>query len=578
MGLLRKAPSAGALVVLLALAAAAPASAAPSPFGHACVPQDGVRFCPTGDLASRVASWDGTPLDVDVTLPAEGEGPFPTVVLHHGLGQTKTAFQPSSGGDPLYTNVELARRGFAVMQPTARGFGGSCGTPESRTAGCEGGFTRLMDVRYEVRDVQHLLGLLVDQGVTRPDAIGSTGVSYGGGMTTMLAYLRDRVRLPDGGFAPWTSPNGTPLSLAAAWPRWGWTNGAAIFTRNGRDPWSQRPVGAATKAYGDAIFGVTGIAFTAPTGGELSSDVTLWKRVLDTGRDTAQARAILDNAYRFHGVTTIPGKPSPLLIQQGWTDALFPVPQALGAYDRLLGADRDAPVALQLGDLGHSPGANHPRDVAEQGRQGLAFLESWLLGRGVKLRPGQVTAYTTRCPKTAPSGGGPFTASTYNRLAGRRVKVIARGTLRITSRGASRQLAADLAPVAGKGSDLCTRHREDRTSRARISVAFGGRTLIGRPVLAGRATARGAYAAVFARVWDLDPKTGTQRLVTRGAYRLDAGDRPFRFALDGNGWTFPKGHRLVLELLGRDAPTYLPAPSAFSATFSQLRLTVPVRR
>ena len=41
----------------------------------------------------------------------------------------------------------------------------------------------------------------------------ATGVSYGGGMSTMLAFLKDRVRLPDGSFAPWTSPNGTPIRL-----------------------------------------------------------------------------------------------------------------------------------------------------------------------------------------------------------------------------------------------------------------------------------------------------------------------------------------------------------------------------
>ena len=575
MGLLRTAPL-GALVLLLVLAA--PAPAATTPYGHACTPQDGVRFCPTSDLASRVPSWDGTPLDVDVTLPAEGDGPFPTVVLHHGLGQTKTVFQGPGASDPLYTNVELARRGFAVVQPTARGFGASCGTPESRTAGCEGGFTRLMDVRYEVRDVQHLLGLLVDEGVTRPDAIGSTGISYGGGMTMMLAWLKNRVRLPDGAFAPWTSPKGTPLSLAAAWPRWGWTNGAAIFTRNGRDPWSELPVGAVAKAYVDLIFAVTRTAFTAPTGGELSSDVTLWKRALDAGRVTAQTRAILDNAYRNHGVTTLGGEPAPLLIQQGWTDALFPAPQALGAYERLRRANPAFPVALQLGDLGHAPGANHPADVAAMDRQGLAFLEAWLLGRGAKPAPGEVTAYAMTCPKTALAGIGPFRAPRYAGLVRRQLRIPTRGTLRITSKGQSASLAAELAPASPKGADLCTRHPEDRTSRAKISIRSRGETLLGQPVLTGRVVARGADAAIFARLWDLDPKTRKQRLITRGAYRLDPGTRSFRFALDGNGWTFPRGHRIVLELLGRDAPTYLPAPSAFSARLSNLRLTLPLRR
>src|SRR3954462_4428371 len=107
---------AAALAVAAAVVGLVPGSAqaAPAPFGHACAPQDGVRFCPTADLASRVASFDGTPLDVDVTLPATGDGPFPTILLLHGLGQTKAAFE-GPGGDPSYNSVRFAQLGYAVV-------------------------------------------------------------------------------------------------------------------------------------------------------------------------------------------------------------------------------------------------------------------------------------------------------------------------------------------------------------------------------------------------------------------------------------------------------------------------------
>src|SRR4051812_27819525 len=107
-----------AVAALLALAPATPASAAdPTPFGHACTPQNGVRFCPTTDLASRPTSFDGTPIDVDVTLPPTGDGPFPTILLLHGLGQDKTAFE-GTGGDAAYNNVTFAQKGYAVVTPT----------------------------------------------------------------------------------------------------------------------------------------------------------------------------------------------------------------------------------------------------------------------------------------------------------------------------------------------------------------------------------------------------------------------------------------------------------------------------
>src|SRR5215472_15895722 len=100
----------GALLAILPTCALAD----PQPFGHACTAQDGVRFCPTPDSAAgtdtRPASFDGTPIDVDVTLPPTGDGPFPTILLLHGLGQTKTAFE-GTGGEPSYNNVYFAQHG-----------------------------------------------------------------------------------------------------------------------------------------------------------------------------------------------------------------------------------------------------------------------------------------------------------------------------------------------------------------------------------------------------------------------------------------------------------------------------------
>jgi pimeloyl-ACP methyl ester carboxylesterase len=213
-----------------ATAAALPASAAaapPKPFGHSCAAQNGTLFCPTANDAERVPSFDGVPIDVDVTLPPSGDGPFPAIVLMHGWGGNKGSFQTDSpegngGGNYHYNNVYFAQRRYAVITASARGFGRSCGAASSRAAaGCARGWVRLSDQRYEVRDTQHLLGLLADQGVVRPRAIGVSGISYGGIQSMNLARLRDRVRLRNGRFRRWRSPEGTPLRIAAAYPRWG---------------------------------------------------------------------------------------------------------------------------------------------------------------------------------------------------------------------------------------------------------------------------------------------------------------------------------------------------------------------
>jgi fermentation-respiration switch protein FrsA (DUF1100 family) len=568
-----------------ALLAVAPAAhAAPVPFGHACTPQDGVRFCPTpaptATSDTRPRSFDGTPIDVDVTLPAEGDGPFPTILLLHGLGGNKTSFE-GTGGDPQYNNVFFAQHGYAVMTPTARGYAGSCGRDQLGTPGCEAGWTRLGDMRYEVRDIQTLVGQLVDEGVTRPDAVGATGVSYGGGFSTMLAFLKNRVRLPDGGYAPWTSPSGTPITLTAAWPRWLWSNGESIFLRNGRGPWSRTPVGVEAGAYAGGIFGVAiGSGNVAPTGGDLTTDLTRWKQQLDAGSYTAASQPLLDNTYNYHGVAGMApatGGPSPLLLQSGWTDALFPVGQSLGAYDAVRKANPSAPVALQVADLGHNPGANNPKDVAAFDAQGLAFLDAWLKGSGgTKPAPGSVTAYTMRCPK-GNAGGGPYRAASFDALARGRFTLTSAATLKIDQKGHNTKLASNLSALSAPGS-LCNSYAPDRTSKATVGAVSPGVTLIGQPVITGRVVTKGAFGQLDARVWDLNPKTHKQRLITRGAYRLDTNQKgSFRFTLDGNGWRFAKGHRIVVELLGRDAPTYGPSPSPFRATLTKVKVSLPVR-
>src|SRR5690242_21901402 len=88
--------------LLAALAAPSAAAAAPKPFGHPCTARaDGTRFCPTtdagpGQTVDGVPSFDGVPLDVDVTLPPKADPrPYPTIVMLHGYGGSKTDFEAS---------------------------------------------------------------------------------------------------------------------------------------------------------------------------------------------------------------------------------------------------------------------------------------------------------------------------------------------------------------------------------------------------------------------------------------------------------------------------------------------------
>src|SRR5204862_4993387 len=110
------------------LAAASPAAAAtPAPFGHACTTRsDGTRLCPTtdagpGQTVDGVPTFDGVPLDVDVTLPpASVHAPYPTIVMLHGYGGSKTDFEstdPNGDGSVTYhyNNTYFAEHGYAVV-------------------------------------------------------------------------------------------------------------------------------------------------------------------------------------------------------------------------------------------------------------------------------------------------------------------------------------------------------------------------------------------------------------------------------------------------------------------------------
>jgi len=90
-----------------------------------------------------------------------------------------------------------------------------------------------MDTRFEVRDAQEMAGLLVDNDVDDPDAIGATGGSYGGGISMSLAALNDRKMRLDGSLVPWQSPDGTPIALAAAAPEIPWSDLAYSLVPNG---------------------------------------------------------------------------------------------------------------------------------------------------------------------------------------------------------------------------------------------------------------------------------------------------------------------------------------------------------
>ena len=569
------------------LAMASVATAEPAPFGHACKAQNGVRFCPTETLAQRVPTFDSVPLDADVTLPAEGTGPFPTIVMIHGWGGDKTSFESSSpAGDGNqtfdYNNVYYAQHGYAVLNYSARGWGNSCGLPSSREdPGCKEGWLRLADQRYEARDTQYLLGLLADEKVTKPGAIGTTGISYGGGQSIELAYLKNQIRLPNGEFAPWTSPKGKSLRIAAAYPRWPWSDLVDALTPNGRfldtevAPFAQsyEPFGVEIQSYVAGLYALGNASgYIAPAGADPEADLTKWFAVTNAGEPYGEeATAIAKQLYTYHQGYGLPGKPAPMLLQSGWTDDLFPPSQSLRIYNAVRALKGYA--ALQFGDLGHSRGSNKENTDHDFQEQGASFFEKRLKHTGTAPANGSVTAYTQTCPQAAP-GGGPFTAKRWSKLHPHTVTFGSAAGQLFTSAGGNPTIAAEFDPIAN--SDACKEVKaETEPNTANYTMTSSGFTLMGLPTVTATVKTVGPFGELVARLWDVLP-SGEQRLITRGVYRLNENQEgTITFQLHGNGYEFPAGDTVKLQLLGRDTPYYRASNGTFAIEATNVTVALP---
>ena len=166
-------------------------------------------------------------LDVNVALPDRRRHPrprhgYPLIVLMHGCcSGSKDNWHGTideQGEKWHYNDAWFASRGYVVLTYTARGFVDEEGRGST-------GETQLDHREYEINDFQYLAGLLAEDpffGVN-PRRVVVSGGSYGGGFSWMA--LTD----PN-----WRSPNrGVRMRLAAAAPKYGWTDLVSSLVPNG---------------------------------------------------------------------------------------------------------------------------------------------------------------------------------------------------------------------------------------------------------------------------------------------------------------------------------------------------------
>ena len=605
-----------AAVLLATASAAGAAPGGPQPFGHACTPEaGGVRFCPTPAPTSssdqRPRSWDGAPLQVDVTLPPTGDGPWPTLVMLPGYGgsdgvswETPSTAYGSHGGD--FFNAEgLAAQGYAVVTMNFRGVGYSCGPPYPGSdptdmarladpSACRNVSFEFADQRYDARDVQSMLGLLVDEGIAEPHGLGVIGGSLGSLVTNELALLYNRVRLLDGRFAPWKSPDGVPLRIGATYSTWSLGSLMDGIGANGRflsfEPHTATndddPVGAIKLSVPMGIAGEAPVdVWTVPSkpgGFNTFTDGIYGELAAPNGPGVA---ALVRQIHDYHQSVGMPigSGVAPMLVEDGWDDLLVNgASQALRLVDYLKHAAPRARVAIQLSDNGHPLAMNKAADYLALDNQALAFFNHYLRGAPGGPAPGSVTAYAARCPAGAPSAG-PFMAHGMAALDPGAVRLSSNAPQTVVG-GGDPSIGMELDPIfnteaeSTMGTDpqcrtfTATNYPGTAVYTQPVTQTF---TTLGLPTMRMHVATIGNYGQLDARLWDVAPN-GSETFVSRGTYALTENQTgTITWQMWGAGHTFPKGDTIRVELLAQDVPLQRPSPRPFAVTVSKFTLELP---
>ncbi|GAC1478248.1 MAG: hypothetical protein NVS1B12_14450 [Acidimicrobiales bacterium] len=631
----RAAAMAAAIVAVVSTAAIPAAQARPRAAGdcHAALTRLGLQpragAAGTTVYSGMVASWDGVPIDTDVTVAAGSGCGLPLLSFGHGWGNAKTDWEtPSDANRTDFNATSFATRGYAALTFSFRGWHGSCG-PDASSTGSAAGlpaactangrqyWIHLSDARYEMRDAQWLIARLVDTGLADRAHLGVAGGSLGGGFAWLMAILNDRTMCggqgwagsptPDpcagkanGALVPWRTASGKRLHVAAAVPEYTWATLVNALVPNGRAgdgssasfPASaaadRAPIGIPIQSYVTGLFAdgepLRNGFYQPATSTDRTANLPAWFSAINAMPNTINTRApvyggVVNGAldqladYKSPLSPLIPVDADvPVMQIQGFTDPLFKPVEAELIRAKMKRFDPRYPLATVYGDVGHSYASN-PADVwAAFNARANAFFDHVLRGRG----PAPVydeSASLTRCGSDR--GLRFFSAKTFGGLA--RATATFDGGSGTTTSGTTGQESVSTDPIVNGGCRTVASGSDPAVASWTFTPA-GPQTLLGSPVVSVSVTPTGPDSEVIARLWDVSG--ASQTLVARGAYGRAAtpgSAQKVAFQLSANGWTLPAGHAWKLELLGADAPTYQAdsIPSALAIT--AVRLTLPTR-
>jgi predicted acyl esterase len=554
------------------------AAAAPSlPGLLACGYYPDVQIC-----SGQVPSFDGSPLDVDLTMPTQpSSGRHPLIVMLHGFGNNKREWESvddeGDGADKYHWNNHwFAEHGYYVLTYTARGFPtGSFtgayqpGTPGGTSLSLPNGTIHVKSRDFEIRDTQWLAALVAaGYPAVDPQSVAVTGGSYGGGESWLQASQ-----------ATWSFPQSVDaslpvLQLQVSVPKYPWTDIGYSFLPNGHGG------GPSGQDIYESAFGrppnefgignplgtlklswlVLFTQFIAPSrGGVFEQGTTVtpseegpqnlqtqFNRLLagdpydvagledpvvaQYRRGATRFRSAYYQLSNWQAQTT--RREVAIFSISGWTDDLFPPVESFRMFKLLKRLDSRWPVAVAIADVGHARAQNKPATWHRLNHQAWQFLQAQINGSHRQ----QTTVYSepTTC---ANDGDADNDLNASHRLTATTPEGLGHGTLTVRySRPGALNYAAGALDPNGASTDPVAAYTS-LVPACRVAVPTpalpGGavytatseplghpETYVGLGEIDVQYQLAGSTASLDARVWDVAPD-GTTLLVTRGTYRID---------------------------------------------------------
>ncbi|WP_231855421.1 alpha/beta fold hydrolase [Tsukamurella pseudospumae] len=485
---------------------------------------------PSVQRTDQLLDGAGVRLDTSFFRP-DGAEPAPAVLLAHGFGGSKDDVRDEA--------EQLARRGYAVLTYTARGFGKSTG------------LVGLDSPDAEVADARKLLDWLATRSEVRQDApgdprVGVAGGSYGGALALLLAGHDKRVDA--------IAPRITYWNLEQA-----------LF-----------PGGVYKKQWAGILFTMGGgCARFEPAVCEMYTRIAQGGALTDADRALLAARspASVGAAIRV-----------PTYLAQGELDSLFPLEHADEAAKQI--SANGAPVAVDWIAGGHDAGS---AEDARVNARTAEWFDRYLKGTDAPVLPSfQVSRSGGVDRETGERTVRSSSADSYPGLAGSITRTVGLdGAPRTAENPAGGTppsisgvpgLGALASSAAALGSGGLSRDLPTQAAVFDSAPLAGPVTVTGTPTVTIKVDSAAPDAVLFAKLYDVGPE-GSQVLPQQLA-------APIRIPLTGGTATttvrlptidheFVAGHRMRVAFATTDLAYLSPSAPATYTIAATSPLTVP---